>query len=466
MRTEQGFSQIESSVDVSEKADPLNTLPRFSLSQNQLDKLLEYRAQGIQGESFQSIVSTDHTFLSGLEEKDKAAFLNAVALSKNPRDLIVFGLQNVLTSIIRKWLPSDPTREDELRQEGNLALLESVESYNSDADGNFFPFVYTSVKRAIGTSVFNSLYPNGIPQTTGLYVRKMIMLVENRKFQYERELNPSEIENLAKESMPENFVSSVLEAYAFVKNGFFSYDHPIGDTENSLDNITANPDMDIEQQVIGEIDKLPPQVITLVDIPGRKNLTPLQKRALELRYDLSGEGYHILDDIAEKTGSQRSNVNKALSGAKKILRENPTLKKLAEETSGASSEVVFQFYDRNQAREVFDQNVLELRNLRLTEKEIAERLESSDMNVRRSIRRLKNAGLTESKTQQRSPESMKSLTNIVAELYRENPNIGLYTAAKIAEERLGEPVTSDNVKYLKKRMTQDLDNTSLGEQSS
>jgi biotin operon repressor len=297
-------------------------------------------------------------------------------------------------------------------------------------------------------------YPVNAPALVQKYYRMAIKQANRKEKELGRSLTSSERDILIREALPRNYSHTVLDLHLTVGRGVVSLDQPTHPNSSATVGERTSSTHRVENVVVDLLESSGQSYVLSAKSPRVwDNFSPLEVRALELRFDLTGEGFHELEDIAIKLGSSKTAVVRAISVALEKLRKNQDFVQALSDAVANKAEVIFEFPTIDdffqQLTTTRDAEVLELKKKGYGFEQIANELGLNKSAVGKSIGRLVAEGKIIPKNKV-AELVRKSVFDILAE----RPNLTLNSLAEEVSRVLSLPVTPGMVWSVRKRFRQ------------
>jgi RNA polymerase primary sigma factor len=243
------------------------------------------------------------------QEKIKTHFAQVQERAKTARDLLIQSNLKLVVSIAKKYLGRGLLLPD-LIQEGNLGLIRAVDKFDQRKNCKFNTYATWWIRESISRAIDDQSRIIRLPVHIRLDIRKIARVFQKCSGEYRRK---AEKDDLALETNinPER-VENILNAYSLER---LSLEAPIGDDGYQLcdcieDRAIPKPEQELDELTLHQ------EILRALD-----QLSPRQRRVIELRFGLT-DGYDwTLEKISNELGLTRERVRQIQCSALNRLRD-------------------------------------------------------------------------------------------------------------------------------------------------
>jgi RNA polymerase primary sigma factor len=261
----------------------------------------------------------EYSLLTLKEERDLARRIEKG--DKEASKILIQSNLRLVVSIAKKYIGRTPhlTLLD-LIQEGNLGLFKGVEKYDWRKGFRFSTYATWWIRQSITRAIADQART----------VRLPVHIVErlSRYNQVKRRL----LQELGREPLPEEIATEMHEDFQKVKNleqvsqGTISLEQPVGEEEKegTLEEFIEDKKAPAATELTG-LSILREQIKDIL-----QDLTPRERKILNMRFGLEGEIPHTLEEVGQEFGVTRERVRQIQQRAIEKIKEHKRVKELKE----------------------------------------------------------------------------------------------------------------------------------------
>jgi len=245
---------------------------------------------------------------NGTDPVERARLEALVEEARAAREHLIKANTRLVVSIAKKYIGRGVPFLD-LIQEGNLGLMKAVEKFDYRRGYRFSTYATWWIRQTISRAVADQSRTIRVPVHMSDRIRRLYKTAQQLEQEYGRPPTPEEI--AAELDMEPRKVQWMMR----VSWRPISLEHPVGEEEdNELgafieDDSTPTPPQSAYQKMLAE--KIEEVLSTL---------SPREARILRLRFGLSGNRSHTLEEVGQKFGLTRERIRQIEGKALRRLR--------------------------------------------------------------------------------------------------------------------------------------------------